>query len=607
MKLDIRTKLYMGLGLLTLLIVVLWGSASFFLSDLSQTSAAILKDNNRTVVYARDLNNALNRIKLAQEKILLDEERDTSAINAYQTAKADFENNLDLQNQNITEPGEQSLTNELSSNYTRLINYFENWDSETLEEKAAFLLELNELYTILEQNIFHLSAMNLDAIIAKNNASQNTASRTLLYMSIVGGLCTLLAFGMFLRFPGFISEPVNQLSNKIKEIANRNYSVQLEYDKQDEFGELATAFNTMAEKLQVFENSSLAKIKNEKHRIEAIINSVSDAMVGLDSNMNILFANEKASNLMGINGTDLLGQYAPDVAAHNDLLRDLIKDMKEENEKEDILKIIENGKEVYYSKEHIPIFSKEYQEQKIGVLLTLKNITRFHEVSQAKTNFIAVVSHELKTPIASINMSSKLLNDSRVGELNKEQKDLVKSISEDAQRMKRVTSELLDLSKIETGNIQLNVQKVKPSDIIDYSYETMIMQAVQSDIELIMNVEENLPMVDADLQKTTWVMVNLISNALRYTPAKGEVSLGAKKGKAAVVFSVSDSGSGMSPEYLDKIFDKYFQIPKANEKETGSGLGLSIAKEFITAQGGEIWAESSLGEGSTFYFSLLVI
>lgn len=603
MKLDIRTKLFIGLGILSLLIVILWASASFFLTDLSQTSAAILKDNNRTVVYAQDMTNALNRIKLSQEQILFSSDPDSSAYNRHENAKQDFQDNLDLQNQNITESGEQALVNELSKNYTSFISFFEERPAD-IDNAGGYLLQLNEFYHALERNIFQLSAMNLDAIVAKNEASQESATQTLIYMSFVGGLCTLLAIAMLLRFPGFISGPLTQLMNNIKEIAKRNYSVQLEYDKQDEFGELADAFNSMAEKLQEFETSNLAKIKHEKQRIEAVINTVSDAMIGLDSQMKILFVNKKATELMELKEEKLLGKYAPDVASYNDLLRDLIKDLYDDDEEDEILKIVENGKEVYYAKEHISVYSRDQKDQIIGTLLTLKNITRFHELDQAKTNFIAVVSHELKTPIASINMSSKLLNDSRVGTLNDEQRELVASITKDANRMKRATAELLDLSKIETGNIQLDVQKVKPSDIIEYSYETMIMQAIQSDIELSINLEEDLPFVRADLQKTTWVLINLISNAIRYTPSNGDVTLGAKKQNDKVVFSVSDTGSGMPAEYLDKIFDKYFQIPKANEKETGSGLGLSIAKEFITAQGGKIWAESSLGEGSVFYFNL---
>lgn len=231
------------------------------------------------------------------------------------------------------------------------------------------------------------------------------------------------------------------------------------------------------------------------------------------------------------------------------------------------------------------------------------------ELDQAKTNFISIASHELKTPISSINMSLRLLEDERIGMLSEEQKKLTDNIRKDLIRMKRTTSELLDLSRIETGNIQLESVAVSPADLLEYACETMLIQATQKQIEMGIYSDESLPEVKADLQKTVWVLINLISNAIRFVDTNGTITLEARRDRnpGYVRFSVEDNGKGIDPDYLDKIFQKYFQMPKDQKDRSGSGLGLSIAKEFITAEGGKIWAESEPGKGSKFCFTLPVV
>jgi signal transduction histidine kinase len=172
--------------------------------------------------------------------------------------------------------------------------------------------------------------------------------------------------------------------------------------------------------------------------------------------------------------------------------------------------------------------------------------------------------------------------------------------------MKNTTSDLLDLSKIESGNVDLDTENVAAGELLEYARETMLVQANQKRLNIELKVQNDLPNVQADLQKTVWVLVNLISNAIRYTDAGGTISLQAKSydNKTFIQFSVIDTGKGITAEDLDRIFDKYYQADGDQIDALGSGLGLAIAKEFITAQGGQIWAESTPGEGSQFYFIL---
>lgn len=615
MNISIKSKLYAGIGLLAGFVVLLWISGSIFINTLAENSGAIVQDNIRSVSYAQQMEQALNDLYTAQVTAIGTSnpvhilEGDT-----YRQTVQRFESILAQQEGNITETGEQELAGQLRANYRDLLNIFQTAVNTTSLTIETIEQRLTPAYHRLQQNLSQLTNTNVDAIHRKNSIAQQTASNVTFYMSLIGALCSILGIAMLVRFPGYIVNPIQTLIQRIKEIANRNYDHTLEFNTGDEYQELADAFNQMARKLQEYENSSLDRIMSEKKRMEAIINHMGDAVIGLDAGHNILFVNYKAIELIGREKEELVGRYAPDIASVNELFHKVLRTLTpgRSDEDEDEPNYIKAGgeNEHFYSVEKIPVRhirdGDTGGKSPLGYIILLKNVTRFREQDQAKTNFISVMSHELKTPISSINMSLRLLEDKRIGTLNGEQKDLVYSIRKDLSRMKRTTSELLDLSKIETGNIQLDTGDALPGDLLEYAFETMVMQATQHDLEIDLRIAEDLPMVRADSRKTVWVLVNLISNAIRYTGAGGHITLEAQMDKdpGFVRFSVEDTGEGIEPEYLDKIFDKYFQVDKNQKDRSGSGLGLSIAKEFITAQGGRIWAESKPGRGSQFYFTL---
>lgn len=604
MNLNIKTKLYIGLGLLALVIVMLWSSSLIFINILAENSSAIIRNNNRTVSYMQNMEQALTHVHLIASEKFEDEQLTLNKGNVDSLKKQLFAS-LKSQQQNITEEGEADLSNQLQE---RLLKYFEQFDRfHASSSDLDPYQEMAENYSEIQDLLAQITYLNLDAIHQKNERAQQTASNVILYMTIIGIVSTLLALGLLIKYPNYIIDPIRELIDRIKKIADQNYDQQLEFETGDEYEELAKAFNTMATRLQEYESSNLAKLKNEKQRIEAIINQMNEAVVGLDNEENILFVNNKAEELIGLNREILIGNHAPEIASKNELIEKLIKDEdKSKDDKPDLLKVDVGDRHVYYSKEMLPVLmgEDESKEEKIGLIITLKNVTHFQEMSEAKTNFISVVSHELKTPISSINMSLRLLKDKRIGSLNEEQSELISSIQSDVKRMKKTTAELLDISKIETGNIQLNSQRARPLDLLEYAFETMIMQANQKDISMKINCDQDLPAVKADLQKTVWVLVNLISNAVRYTPSQGTITMKAEDKPRVIQFSVIDNGRGIPVEYRDKIFQKYFQVHSDQDGAGGSGLGLAIAKEFINAQGGEIGVESELGKGSIFYFTL---
>jgi len=272
------------------------------------------------------------------------------------------------------------------------------------------------------------------------------------------------------------------------------------------------------------------------------------------------------------------------------------------------IKIYANNKEGYFEKEiqHISITpTGEQVKQLIGHVIILRNITEHKELDFAKTNFIATVSHEFKTPISSIKMSLQLLENKQIGTLNEEQTNLLESIKEDANRLLKITGELLNMTQVESGNIQLSILPNDPKEILLYAVNATKTQAEQKHITLKITSPETTPHVLADNEKTAWVLINLLSNAIRYSYENSTIQLAISSGDDNVTISVKDTGQGIASQYKDKIFNRYFRVP--GTKKEGTGLGLAISKEFIEAQGGSISVDSEFGSGSTFTIVLLVV
>lgn len=564
MAMRLKTKLSFGLSFLFVVILSFGILAIFYINRLSNDSDRVLKNNHESLVYCNNMLKALEDIPAKESAVTL------------------FNDNLTKQESNITETGEGDATRELRKNFKELL--------------ANPADPTN--YPQIRQSIQLINDLNQQAILRKNAVAQKTAEDANLWLIIIFVVFGLVTFTFVVNFPQIISMPVRLLNDGIRAIAEKDYAKRIHLNQDDEFGELANAFNSMAEKLDEYEHSNLAKIKFEKSRIETIINQMRDAIIGLDGKGNILFLNEVAQNLLGLKESDIVGKYAADIALKNDLMRNLLQG---EDKKE--LKIFADSKESYFNKDVLNVTDNEII---IGKVVVLRNITPFHELNEAKTNFIATVSHELKTPISAIKMSASLLIDSRIGNLNAEQQDLIKSITDDADRLLKITSELLNMSQVETGNLQLKLQQANPADITEQAIQAVLFQAQQKNISIRKNIQNNLPPVLADTEKTSWVIINFLTNAIKYSVESSAIEIAVYQDDNAVVFSVADQGKGIDEKYLPKIFDRYFKVPGTQER-SGTGLGLSISKEFIEAQNGHIWATSNIGEGSRFCFSLSAI
>ena len=563
-----QRRITLGIGVLFTMILLLGIQSVSYVRQLSQATGNILADNYNSLQYAGDMLESLNEIS-----------EDSVSRHA-------LRENLALQQQNITEISEKEITAELQRHIAAL--------SDPVTEQ--------ELRTVRE-DLLRIMDINMAAIRAKSADVEQRADYVMWWLIVVAALCVLVAGAILVWFPKLVLRPIDELKKGIREIANHNYDKRLEFAGNREFEAVAESFNDMAAKLDEYRRSSLDDLMTAKKRIEAIVDTLHEPIIGLGPDRKILFMNQEALSVLNLR-EDAIGRNATEVALSNDLLRRLIRslygDRKKESDSEP-LKIYADNKESYFQMENTPLYITPIgssERQFVGNLIVLNNITRFKELDSAKTNFISTVSHEMKTPISSILMSLQLLNDTRLGTLNTEQTQLVNSIKESSDRLLSITGELLNMTHIETGKLKLMPKITKPIELIDYAVKATQVLAERFCCFIEIDYPEKISKLFVDSEKIAWVITNLLSNAIHHSPERSRIIIGAVQHEKAVEIYVQDFGRGIDPRYHKSIFERYFRVP--GTKVQGSGLGLAISKEFVEAHGGTISVQSEIGKGSRF-------
>ncbi|WP_282193282.1 ATP-binding protein [Alistipes indistinctus] len=569
---QIHKRLTLGIGVLFAMILLLGIQSVGYIRDLSKASVNIIADNYNSLRYASDMMTSLDSI-----------EYDSAAM-------LPLLETLALQQKNITEADEFQATGALQQRIAML--------QDTVTPRTIQLVR-SDLYRIME--------LNMAAIQAKSRLLSDASEEAMWWLAITAVLCVLIAFVFLIRFPRGVVKPITMLKEGILEIANFNYDKRLDFKHNKEFKTVAESFNKMAEKLSEYRRSTVEDLMTNKKRIEAIVNSLHEPIIGLDPDKKILFMNNEAFTILNLKPIDVIGKNAAEVALGNDLLRRLIRGLYSSEKDDEPLKIYADNKESYFQMENIPLYISpigEKEQNFIGNVIILNNITKYKELDSAKTNFISTVSHEMKTPISSILMSLQLLEDSRLGALNDEQKALSQSIRESSDRLLKITGELLNMTQLETGKLQLMPKVTKPIELIEYAVGATRVLAERFGCFVEVEYPEKISKLFVDSEKIAWVITNLLSNAIHHSPEGSRIIVGAAEHDKTVDIYVQDFGRGIDPRYHKSIFDRYFRVP--GTKVQGSGLGLAISKEFVEAHGGTIGIESEVGKGSRFTVTLPV-
>ncbi|MCB2410837.1 ATP-binding protein [Hymenobacter lucidus] len=519
-------------------------------------------------------------------------------------ALPEFRRVLTREGANITEPGEAELVDSLTQN---LADY-----QQLLDNQAPAAARQAELLQLQAQT-HRLLTMNLQASAGQGQEAARAVRAAKTTLLLILTLSTVLGASLVLRLPRIVVRPLRRLSADIELATDPGTAGRLPIERQDEVGHVAQAFNRMLGQMQDLRTASRAELIMQRNRMESIVQGLDEGLLLIDQNRRIILVNPVASELLGQPAEALIGELAADVARHNEFLQTLLAAEAAAPQRETPnapeYTITRHGEEAYYRLSVNPILSYNdvtAQTEFVGHILSLRNVSDFKKLDQVKSNFLATVSHELKTPLASINLSLKLLQDERTD--TAERQRIAGGIRLETQRLLRMVGELIDVSRLDAGvGIKLNPEPVALAQVMDYADDTIMAQLEDKELQLHYQLPADLPAVRADLEKTTWVVINLMANAIRYSPAGECITISAAQLGSLVQVSVRDCGPGIAPEYHERIFKRFAHIPNRDGVKGGSGLGLSISREFITSQGGELWVESMPGRGSVFHFTLPVM
>lgn len=609
---KLKSKILLGLSSLLVIIVLLSFTGINSIYHLSKDSAAIITYNYTSVDLSVNMLKAIDDM-YSNQLLLMNAggsgRKTQPLVDSLNKAMIKFEQNLEKQRNHVAEPGEAESMENIRRLYLNCVALMDKINAAGTSATVSDIEELRRRYDITTDAIRQLYTINMRAILYKNKIAESTANNVTLYMSIAAVLSLIITLLFIIHFPAYIVSPIRELTGRIQKIANKKYDQRIEVSSNDEISLLADAFNEMAVRLKEYETQHIDELLLEKRRMETLLVNLQDGTLLLDNNFAINHANSRFCELANRSVTQLLGKKLTDLEGVNELMLhirtiDLSNLRSSASEKIKPVKVTMNDKTEYYQILLLKIHKgiRETAANASGYIVIVRNVTIYEERDLAKTNLIATISHELKTPLSSINHSIKLLEDDRVGSLNTEQKQLTQSLKIHSGRILNLVNEVLEFAQAETGHLKSEIGHFQVRDIIEAGTLATNMLLAAKEIDLELNIPSTLPPVKCDLKKSVWVLVNLLSNAAQYSPSRSRISISVDNQNDNVTIAVTDEGPGVRIEEQKLIFNRF--VKSASQSSKGTGLGLAIAKEYVEAQGGTIGVKSEYGKGSCFYFTL---
>lgn len=605
LRLTLRKKILAGYGLALVLLIAVLVLGYVNLNRLGLASESILRENYRSIRAAERMIDAIERQDSGALLYLLG--RRGQGVEQFRAAQNRFQRWLARAQDNVTIEGEREVLSRIDSTYTAYSVAF----TDLIEgggpgagDTVSYSEDLEPLFRAVRENLIELRNLNQETMFSASDRAQRIANRAKWSLGVAGGLVILIGLVFSTVLSRRITRPLNRLTEAAASIAEGDYDVEVDEERSDELGELAGQFNEMAEELRSFRRLNLEQIMAEKRKSEAIVRSIDEGLIVVGDDLKVANINPAAAELLAVSEAEATGRHAMEVVGHEGVIERLREalasgDRPDIPEDERYLTFGEGTDRRHHQLSVTPVLGEGGVT--IGAVLMLRDVTELRELERRKTQFVASASHELKTPLTGIQMSLDLLEE-RSGSLDEEQRELIEGLRQDTGRLRELVEDLLRLSRLEAGEIALDVQPVSLDLVCGKVQEVFGRQADEERVELVFDVHRDED-VRADVTKATWVLTNLLSNALRYSESGDRIEVTTTRREGWIEISVSDEGAGIPYEYQSRIFDRFVQV-QDDERPGGSGLGLTISREIVRAHGGSIWVDSVPDEGSTFTFTL---
>jgi NtrC-family two-component system sensor histidine kinase KinB len=607
---TLRKKILIGYLTIVVILVVMvtWTVTDFTL--LGGATEGILRENYRSIEAADAMVRHLERQDSAT-LLLLVEGREAAQVQFHQN-QSEFLRWLGRAEDNVTIPGEKEVIEEIDAAYSKyLVAYAETAGThgEKVDAQQRYRDQLLPLFERVRDACSRLREMNHETMVAESVKTRLMSKASLTRIAWFAGITIAVGALLSLFLAEVVTYPLQEMMLATSMIAAGRYDISIEANSKDELGELARRIKTMSAKLRGFHDLNVGRLMEERKRLEAVLRSIGDGVVVMDDRLHVVLLNPAATAIFGVWPDDVKGRSVVDLLK-DETLYDAIKGTATsgrgslETGEIRLTRDDEGGHTRHYRCAVTPVVTED--DATLGVVLVLQDLTRLLEADRLKNEFIMAASHELRTPLTGMVMSLKLLGERLAPTANDDEKELLATADEEARRLRALVEDLLDLSKVGSGQLQLEAQRTSVADLVEPALVSIRAQIEAKGITLTAELPDDLPKVATDPQKVAWVVTNLLSNALRYTGAGGEIKVSVQQVGDDVHLSVQDSGPGIPAEHQARIFDPFVQVRTEGHAQGGLGIGLTLARSIVHAQDGTIWVESSPGEGSTFTFTMPV-
>jgi len=616
-----RTKLMLTMAPLVLALAAVGIVSGWVTGVLARQPAYIWKDNYRSVLAAQRMNECVERM---HESALLALLGRGDALTQIDAAGETFERELRVEADNITEPGEAEAVAHLSSSWTNFQQTLAAFraTNDPSQRQSILATSLDSAFTKVKKVTEDVLNINQDAVVRKGQRTEQRAARFERLLTLAVIAASVLGLLASVSLTTRLLRPLGVVSAAVRRFGQGDVQARARVDGQDDIAQLAQEFNTMADHLERYRKSSLGELLQAQQASQAAIDSLPDPVLMLDASGALQGTNEAARKTLSIDPEET---GAASFANVDIAVRSLIDRMRAHvvagrgayspKGFEDALPVATPEGERIYLPRATPIYGENGSIA--GTALVLQDITRLFRFDELKNNLVATVAHEFRTPLTSLRMAIHLCTEEAVGPLTSKQADLLFAARDDCERLQGIVDDLLNLSRIESGGIDLQRRRVEPQSLVGVAIDVHAAAAKSKGIALRAEVLPGLSEVFADSDRLQLVFTNLLGNALRYAPegsevvvrATSEVGDGGDDGVSAsstaerfLRFEVIDHGPGIPVEHQEALFEKFFRVP--GSPSGGAGLGLFIARGIVQAHGGRIGVTSQPGQGATFWFTI---
>jgi NtrC-family two-component system sensor histidine kinase KinB len=557
------------------------------IAELGGAVRAVLQRNYISILAGRHMQTALRRLQVAE---LQGDPRPVLPV-----ARDEFMYWMDVENQTLTEVGEPELAHDLQNHAKRLFAGLAT---------APPGSHHDDQFEYLQNHVTDLIEMNQNAMYRDDALAQNLSVRLMFTFGAGLMIATILGITLSWVLGDAAARPLSELAQRLHGVGEGKTQVRLGPQKLSELNAVAREFNQMAERLEYYDQMNIERLVFEKRKTEAIIESLEDGLILIDSAGTVAHLNEVASITIGIERNEALGKKFDDLGGnHPHYVR--VRDALQRTETEGNGRRIEvelhiRGRAHSYVLKPIKLVQ---EDKPLGTLVILQDVTYLRDQDRARTNLFATLSHELRTPLTAMVIATQTMERQKAA-LTPSMRELVEMTVEETTRMNQLADNLMNLARGNIPSIPTERERIELAKLIAEVTKRFVIQAQERHVSLETRVEGS-PVISADRVKLSWVISNLVGNALRYTPKAGKIVVAAyAKDDQLVTLEVSDTGPGIPPEIRDHVFERFAQYRTPGHEAGAAGLGLSIVKDIVEVHGGRISIESNNGSGTRFVVQL---